>query len=98
MHAWHLALGTLALVHLSPPFPLGMEHKSSYSTIGCPSLDVLQTDDVLGLCFFCTVPRTEMSHKTVQGKVNDSKGRESTFKILEHVYAKTHDIDRSLFL
>lgn len=44
-NAWHF--GTCTNVHLPPQFLLGVECKSGYSIVGCLSLDVLQTDDVL---------------------------------------------------
>ena len=95
-------LGTLALAQMSISllhFPWEWSTSPATAQLAVPPwMSFKQMMCLLGLCFFCTVPRKEMSHKTVQGKVNDSKGRESTFKILEHVFAKTHNIDRSLFL
>lgn len=69
--------------------------------VGCPSLDVLQPDDVLAgtaLLLYSPQKRNVTQNRTKNGSVNGKKARQSTFKILEHILAKTPDIDSSLFL
>lgn len=55
-------------VHFPPQFPQGVEHKSGSSTIGCLSLDVLQTDIVLVRTVFYSAQSLEKKCHTKLSK------------------------------
>lgn len=95
-------LGTLALAQMSISllhFPWDWSPCLATAQLAVPPwMSFKQMMCLQGLCSFCAVPRKEMSHRPEQRAANDKKGRQGTFKILEHVLVKTPNLDSSLFL